>query len=217
VELLTVIGIIALLLAIFVPTVTSAIKTMRANETSSRIEKLSRGIELFAEDNAGYLPGQLKPERIKALHDQTTTGSRLLAETLFTSAGGGFPASGYLEYKSEMLTDYYSADDTLFQDLLADGHPGGSAMPICYYPARRVHRGKLGSGDQRQYVYEDNAPLTQGREHTTGFNKYVTYIPESMSDSTPVSNRPVQNDGRYLLIAPGPDRIYFSSDDRKNW
>lgn len=140
---------------------------------------------------------------------------------------------GYIEYSDE----YFKPGDTT--DLvLYDAFVGSSAKPICYYPSRlgvlnTAYANVVGgSADGIQqftkYAFEDNAahsvPTAEEKGKTIA-DKAKQFCDLSNTEEPglivdpkfPAPNRQPYNADSFLLIAPGIDRAYFTSDDQKNF
>ncbi|MCK4601005.1 MAG: prepilin-type N-terminal cleavage/methylation domain-containing protein [Phycisphaerae bacterium] len=192
VELLTVIFIIGLLASILMPTIGSILGAARAAESTARIQALAGAIMSFHRDHH-YYPGQ---------RGSNPYGSRSewLARAMFTDEDAtppSFPASSkYMSFKEGWLYD---------TDVLSDGFP--REMAICYYPAR------LGGSGLGQYVYADNDVFTNPAPTDGNEAEFHNFIEDTRFGETGAPYNP----GEFLLIAPGKDREYFTSDDPKNW
>jgi prepilin-type N-terminal cleavage/methylation domain-containing protein len=194
VELLVVIVIIMLLMGILVPTVRSILNTAQQTEAKARIQSLSRSIDLWYKENNNRYPGQVNPA---PLDNNSTTGSQLLAEALFTKIEDDgeevFPASTkYADFTDDILIDY-KLDGQTHENCISDGFP--TPMPLLYFPARI---GAAGNGSA--YKASDNNELVN--DDTKGGN---------------FSN--VSGSGgsrRYLLVGAGEDRQFYTADDITN-
>jgi len=140
---------------------------------------------------------------------------------------------GYIEYSDE----YFKPGD-MTDLVLYDAFVGSSAKPICYYPSRLgvlntdhapVTAGSAKDIDQfAKYAFEDNAahsvPTAEEKGKTIADKAKQfcdlanTEEPGLIVDPKfPAPNRQPYNADSYLLIAPGIDRAYFTSDDQKNF
>ena len=63
IELLVVIGIIALLLALLLPVLAHARRTSRASVCAAQLRELGKAMNLYANDNGGYVPRDYTPQR----------------------------------------------------------------------------------------------------------------------------------------------------------
>jgi len=169
----------------------------KIRKTGVRMARLEQGATQYKREKY-YFPGQAETAILGGNPGQLT-GSQFLARVLFTPPNGkypdDFPQSGYAEFKPDVLFTDGTRDN-----VISDGYP--DPMPICYYPARVTERGL------KQYVYEDNAVHTRGRE---GGEFY-----EFIRDANRLGEQPYKPDA-FLLVAPGPDRRYFTDDDLTNW
>lgn len=222
VELLTVIVIIALLMSILVPSITAILSLAHATKTAARISALSNGANAYKSDTQYYpgirhenrLTGSVNPE------SPTYTGSQVLAATMFaylsyTDIGSANPSreedKDYVTYNRNWLIDHSNRRDTL-----GDAFP--DQMPICYYPSRLTGPGKEAppsgySGSQQVFStfrYKDNDAYTG----TTG--QQLDKFTESIVDERFKDSDMARRGQDFLLIGPGPDKIYFTSDDVRN-
>ncbi len=221
IELLVVISILALLASIIIPSVAAALQGARQANTIARIQQLSDAATQFrlGEGDSRYYPGQ---DDVSEWKDNAgLTGSQLLAFHAFdyvdTSAtpdpsydyadvsNGNFePRSGYVDYKQGYLFNPTDEGGPDRPRSISDGMK--PPMTICYYPSR------LGQTGLDQYVYSDNSAYTDG--NTGGNNDSDEF--DSFITNDRFGDQP-WNDGGFLLIAPGADRLYFTSDDIRNW
>lgn len=230
VELLTVIVIISLLLTIIVPTISAIARGAYARKTAARIATLETGISAFYED-AGrrFYPGQQDLKKLVG-GDETGatqgpdiwTGSQWLARSLFTKKTGVFPADfgaksdpSYATFATDMLVkddpaNYSDPAADTANMAISDHFP--DALAICYYVSRPRRQGL------NQYMtgadniaYTDAAP-NPANNTTTNFEGFITN-PNFSTAGNPIPF----HDGEYLLIAPGIDRKYFTTDDITNW
>lgn len=140
---------------------------------------------------------------------------------------------GYIEYSDE----YFKPGD-MTDLVLYDAFVGSSAKPICYYPSRLgvlntdhapVAAGSAKDIDQfAKYAFEDNAahslPTAEEKGKTIA-DKAKQFCDLSNTEEPglivdpkfPAPNRQPYNADSFLLIAPGIDRAYFTSDDQKNF
>ena len=209
VELLTVIIIIALLAGILLPTVTSAIRIGHTVKTIAMCDNLDKGAESYKQER-GYYPGQdYKGWR------GTYSGSQILGASLF----------GYIQHDQANPYVQCTQDDpnpkgdkAAYKDgflitvnnrknVISDMFPEGRDEAFCYYPARKV---VTTAALNQKFTYADNSMHTDhSTENTTAF--------ETKIKDTRFGNITPFNEGRFLLIAPGVDRRFFTSDDIKNW
>ncbi len=144
-----------------------------------------------------YYPGQKDIATIGS-KEGMLTGSQALAKASFTTRREGrFPVTHYADYKDSALI---TADGR--EHVLSDRWPE-KPMPICYYPCRFGVRGLA------QYVEADNAAHTDA--HKGG--DFHEFIRDTQYEDEDVPYRP----GHFLIIAPGPDRKYFTKDDIVNF
>lgn len=164
-----------------------------------RIASLGDGAEAFKMDH-GHYPGERAIGHLVG-NGGKFTGSQILAARMF-----GYPldrigqnAQPRSEYSPYSETSLLTLPDGSFPGTLADGNP--KPMAICYYIARP---GKTGA---ERFVEADNIPYT----HAAKGGDFLEYV-RSMADKWNGSE-----DTRFLLLAPGPDRKYFTDDDVTRW
>jgi type II secretory pathway pseudopilin PulG len=196
--MLIVIAIIMLLVGIFIPSVASIMRSAAATKTRARMKELENGIDAY-HGRIGYYPGQVG-------YDNSYTGSQWLARAMYTplqakNEGGDpldeFPTNAFCEYVDKHLFKDGNREYTL-SDLF------GKPMAICYYRSNIKERHTLD-----QYAYDHNKDHTGGDKNKGEFEEVIR------DPAEPAGTLP-HNDGQYLLIAPGADREYFTSDDVNN-
>ncbi len=182
--------------------------------TAARIASLETATWQYKQDDdfGGCFPGQ-ETFDYWAPHGQPPvyTGSQVLAAHLFgyfdwdldepyamIDADDPGAESAFGDLKPSMLG--HMGDGPGERNFLMDAYP--DPLPIVYYPSGRG----MGVG---QFRFEDNAAITGKTE--AEFNAFITD-----PDSSGPNKQPVNRDG-FLLIAPGPDREYFTEDDLRNW
>lgn len=207
-EILVVIAILGVLMLIIVPSIQSARRSALLLQTEARIQSLEDGIDgFYSFSGRYYYPGQTP--RGQNVLGNALTGSRLLAQALWTpreedyiaaDAGdlpGGYPTGAYTGHSDNYEMSYQGVDHLLSDDF------SGDLMPILYYPACP---GTQGKDADAQYKYKHNQAIsTPGGEEAD----FYEFISED-------GDRPY-NPGKYLLIAPGADREYFTADDITNF
>lgn len=194
IELLTVIIIIALLLTILVPAITTIMKMGSAAKCKARISAFeSTTMAYFATNGSLYYPGQQNVAEIGG----AVTGSQVLARTLFTNSAGVYKGDGSpMPYDRELVIS-----DAANPGVLSDGF--SSPKAVCYYVSRPRAIGLS------QYVSADNSTYTGTND--AAFNAMIKNKAFSTTMDVPYKDR------QFLLIAPGPDGIYFTNDDITNW
>ena len=220
VELLTVIIIIGLLAAILLPTVTSALKTGYTAQSKTRVESLSRGAELYRSAYDLY-PGQ-STTLMGFLTAGTYSGSQVLAACMYNydvANATPVPRGGFDTYKDDFLQSLQvSAGTNPRPRSLADGFPSGKAWAILYFPSVP---GVDPTDIQNHYKYEHNQvhtnfkPVNDSADAATQRTWFYNTSTGPIVD-TRFGNRPYRP-SEYLIIAPGADRRYFTSDDVKNF
>lgn len=217
VELLMVVLIISILVGILMPVVVGVMKLAVITKSQQRVAILGVGTVAYQKDNGRY-PGQDDWGKTQLGSPQLHTGSELLAMALFSDPdGSNFPKSNYAQYQP---------NDTLFTctdvtpnrvNVISDCWPKGQTMPICYYPAR------LGETGVGMYHESDNNVFTDPKHDSADtFTKSVTHPSLAAVPADPATGRlkidasPAKM-GQFILIAPGADRKYFSTDDLNNY
>ena len=196
VELLTVMIIIGLLAAILLPTVTSALKSGYFAKTLAQRKNLGDGAENYAQDHGGFYPGQDDDT-----HYTSYKGSQILAACLFDydiTDADPEPTGKYAACKEEYLVNLEVSGTDTRNRTLSDMFPPGKDLAFCYWAYR--------SGS---FHYDDNDVYTGMTGGTSG--DFTNFILDARFDNTP------RNQGRFILIAPGSDREYFTADDVRNW
>ena len=168
-----------------------------AARSRTRISELDDGCRQYRQDHK-HFPGQSSPDKIGSGRGQLT-GAQVLARAMFTK-GATYPAPNYAMYKeSDLLT---SSDGVNYADTVSDCFPI-ERRPVLYYPAR------IGVEGVAQFVEADNAAIAGWRRNGE-FERFIQTVDPPEQDRHPCA-------GEFLLIAPGPDREYFTEDDVTNW
>ena len=200
VELLTVIIIIGLLASILLPTVTSAIRTGYVTKTLAQRKNLEDGAENFKKEHRGFYPGQEDTTLFN-----TYSGSQILAAAMYNfDISQAVPNEDtiigkYASYKE----DYLRTIDTK-TNALSDLFPAGKEKAFCYYPYRPT-----GTNPATKFLWTDN------QVHTPGTNS--ANLSSRVTDGRFGNNNEVYNEKRFVLLAPGVDRNYFTPDDIQNF
>ena len=232
-ELLIVIVIIGLLMSILTPTITAIMQQVYTANSRARFKELANGATAFKEEYGKY-PGQddytKHSEPSRGTWAYSYTGSQVLAAHMFGLYDEGHvnpyhvfdngdlgdlqPTSKYAPYEPDMLKTILDDDDKKYYLTISDGFP--KARALCYYMSAQ------GIGVD-QFHYEQNDVYTGGdRGSDTGkktFRNFQTMIVEPRLDPSLYGSgaKPAVNDGAYLLIGPGKDGDFFTTDDVKNW
>lgn len=200
VEILVVVSIIALLVGILLPSIGMAIKEAANAKTAARVATLANGCRIYHDGN-GFYPGQMYTDELGSNSSDKFTGSQWLARSLFSDADGNYPRPECAPVKaSEELMDPAQGGYQTNSDI---NNSAKEFLPILYYPAR------LGVSGVAQYVEGDNSDHTSGHVVESGgvsFSAFITDDRYGQSD-TPYSPK------KFLLIAAGRDRLFFTSDD----
>ncbi|MCY2930571.1 MAG: type II secretion system protein [Planctomycetota bacterium] len=214
VELLMVVLIISILVAMLMPVVVGVMKLALIAKCQNRVGILGVGAVAYQKDNGSY-PGQVDWGKTQLGPPQIITGSALLAKALFSDPdGSNFPKSNYVQYEPGNSLFTYTVGGKNYDNVISDLWPKGQTMPICYYPARP---GEVGVG---MYHESDNSAFTDPK-HDKTFAATITHpslpaIPASTANPGGTPATPVKAN-QFILIAPGPERLYFSTDDLNNF
>ncbi|OQB86966.1 MAG: Type II secretion system protein G precursor [Planctomycetes bacterium ADurb.Bin126] len=237
VELLTVVIIIGLLAAILLPTVTSAIKTAMAANSRTRVNSLDKGCELYKKEYQLY-PGQrYMTHATWGLNGSggNKTGSQVLAASMYLynltnplpTDNTVVPRGGFDTYKDEFLVKdgkQPGSPNDNYKFFLSDGFPRQQAYAILYYPSVPGSENKSDPNTPtvNNYRYEHNQPHTDFlpvNAHGTATNQRTEFFTRAITDTrfgTGNLSKPYRYN-EFLLIAPGPDRKYFTADDIRNF
>jgi prepilin-type N-terminal cleavage/methylation domain-containing protein len=208
VELLVVIAVIGILLGILIPALTNAIAIMSATKAEARVEAVAQGVHQFHAE-WGYFPGQNPNDTWGSITE--SNGSAFLGEVLFVEGNDPdtFPSEKYVGYEEGLVarTDDWGREDYA-QYTLLDGMKDTKA--ICYYPSIP------GRAGLEQYDVGHNTDYTP--DDQDGFRALIRDPrfddnPQADPDSDDQPYKP----GEFILVAPGKDRDYFTSDDITNW
>jgi prepilin-type N-terminal cleavage/methylation domain-containing protein len=207
VELLVVIAVIGILLGILVPALTNAIAIMSATKAEARVEAVAQGVHQFHAEY-GYFPGQNPNDAWGDITDEN--GSAFLGEVLFVDPQGGeevFPSEKYVGYEEGLVarTDDWPPHG-YDQYTLLDGMKDSRA--ICYYPSIPGREGL------EQYDVDHNTDYTpDDQDAFRGLIRDARFDDDGDVDADDQPHKP----GEFILIAPGKDREYFTTDDITNW
>ncbi|MHC4715384.1 MAG: type II secretion system protein [Planctomycetota bacterium] len=191
VELLIVIGIIALLVGILVPVVQTALVQAEVTRCAGVVSMLAASCQSYKTET-GYYPGQHDINKIgeTSAGPDIRTGSQRLREALFDEGKPWAPA-----FEAEDILDDGSVSDKFTEK-----------MAVLYFPARLGVQGtaQYNVHHNIEYVrasYDDNDRPTDA-EISQDFKEFV-------EDG---SGNP-RNYGKFLITAAGRDRLYFTPDD----
>jgi prepilin-type N-terminal cleavage/methylation domain-containing protein len=218
IELMVVFMIISLLVTILLPTINSMLATRANLRAKNRIALLANGASSYQKEY-GFYPGQEYPGLLDGGAVGTTySGSQILAATMFgyfieDPANGGSsdndilgtpePATKWAPYEVGVLATLGPNADKR-PNTISDGF--ANPMAICYYPSQMT-----GGSGLSQFQEVVNEVYTVDPYQGTGTNdEFGTRITHPRLGGA-------VNAGGILLIAPGPDRLYFTKDDLKNW
>ncbi len=240
IELLVVVAIIALLLAMAIPTFSKVRENARRVSTQARLTDLNSAIESFYQDNQRY-PGQMPAERQRMMDDNSPSNSDYTATQLmmvalfdlhYASAPSGKSAlmqdpAGWTLDLSEFTT--IPNTYTSLNEADRNGYEGveltpmddyTERMPILYFPSRRGSANKSAVYNvYNNYVYyESTSGLNQAFNDQmvnprSGGNPEEVEYGNNASDWKDSYYRP----DSFLLIAAGSDRKFFTEDDIVNF
>jgi prepilin-type N-terminal cleavage/methylation domain-containing protein len=196
IELLVVMAIIALLAGILVPTIGALSRAGYEATTKSHMQALEKGIEKYHTDHGAY-PGQ----------DRAGSGmeaSQTLVRLLFTPKGDDpfasdwEPQDAYVSLAENMIDETGNETGTNEAYVPMDGYP--RPMAICYWWSEP---GEQGSTDQ--FSQDKNSGLLTREEGS------LSELISGTATGIPLG------DGKYILVAAGKDRTFFTPDDLTNW
>jgi type II secretory pathway pseudopilin PulG len=205
IELLVVIAIIGMLIGILVPSIASALSSGYGTRTLTHMRVLEGGIDAYHLDHRIY-PGQDSVRWGKQYRQiNGLSATEHLVRCLFSDRSkdafrdGWEPVNGYANVDEDLLDNEDGTRSRTGKPYVPlDGFP--KPLTITYWPSITYR-------DQTSR-FDDNCnsgDLIKPKEGS--FNDFI---------EDPQSDRPFGY-GRYLLIAPGPDRRYFTTDDITNF
>jgi type II secretory pathway pseudopilin PulG len=234
---MVVVLIIMLLVGLAVPSMQAVIAQGYAARSTGFVKGLAAGIDTYKKD-FDYYPGQVSPlldrnynEGSKPQRDSNEIyGSQLLARAMFSPKGkthqqvetawnndtNTWPVGAYVAYNDERILE--NADPTADPNVM-DGFP--RPKTVHYYPSKVAKGGTpaiaqynashglsrdgeddVPAADQTRFLQWIKRDVPQDRWHLDPYNNDQSALPV--------------NDGTYILVAPGPDRVYFTHDDVTN-
>ena len=246
IELLVVISIITLLISILVPAFGKVKQTFARARSQKRVVELSAGITQFAADHKGLYPGQLDTSKIGYVNGAGPpyTGSQVLALCMFFQTdASGTPDPNYLADPNKGSAIYApcNAQDDLFTfngkaGTIWDQFSLSDKGAICYYPSRLGMTGFSATDNNCQFSESDNSAYTdnptvgappQPLKHPPTNNNWVNSGGNSAGNGSMCAKGGylgvadnknfVVNPGKFLLLGAGPDGIYGTPDDVKNF
>jgi prepilin-type N-terminal cleavage/methylation domain-containing protein len=225
VELLVVMGIIALLMTLLVPTITKAVEVVKKDRTLSEFKDLGLSIQSFRNDWGDIPPS--KPNDGTASSGAMSTGAANLAYYLLgpggsgwgTAGGGAMPFGGtptraygpYYQVESEYLGYEKPASGDFVLSGFLDGFKGGywdisgQSVPrgrILYfkYDLTLTTSTPLTAVG---YTVSDNGSDSTGQTNYGSPNAFIEGVTGQNNYTNPTWPRQ-----DYLLISPGPDGRY---------
>lgn len=231
VELLVVIGIIALLIAIFTPSVATVLKLAARARSVAAISELSSGALAYQQEHR-YFPGQ-RSSNI-GMGDDEFSGSQVLAASLFgldmnkedgPITPGERTMGLYVEFSEERVLDDSELEfHSVNPDISNSNHKKSFALSdrfadpraILYYPSRIGNDGLAAKIDPNDpddtdgaFNYYDCATTGQNiylQNDATGSDRAKNWKAMLVrGDSADV----VYKNDSFVLIGPGIDRTYF--------
>jgi len=209
IELMVVFMIISLLVTILLPTINSMLATRTNVRAKARISRLANGASSYQQEYDFY-PGQEYPGVVDGGGGVGPfySGSQILGAAMFGYDIGDIigtpePTNKWVSYEAGILSTL-GPDADERPHTISDGF--ANPMAICYYPSRMT-----GGNAKSQFREDANRVYTDDPYQGTGTNDTFSYRISHPQLSG------VVNAGGILLIAPGPDRLYFTKDDLKNW
>jgi len=209
VELLVVIAIIILLVGILVPVVQRTFQQAEVVRTKARVVELQAACFAY-KNETGYYPGQQYSDQVGLAEDwaganwdapnRVYTGSQYLGRALFEEG------KMYAEARwDDVITVAGARNDNpgegdTFPLINSISDRASEALAILYYPAT------LGVSGTQQYEEEDNIEYVRVHRGGMAFGDFVR-------DSRTQDEDRVRNPEGFILMAPGMDREYYSSDD----
>jgi prepilin-type N-terminal cleavage/methylation domain-containing protein len=215
VELLVVVGILALLVGIILPSLTAARDAGGALETEARMNLLARAADQYRSIH-NYYPGvRYRDGDSYDYSGQAAwarTGSQVLALSIFSPEDdpGDFPGNSRYcsQYEDDLFWPEEQWDDPWPRYTLKSGPR--KAGPICYYPANP----RAADQEMSKQFPNDIFRLNRGYTGGTAKNLYEIVTGDDSDPGDEAAPGPINN--RFILLAPGPDREFFTPDDIVN-
>jgi type II secretory pathway pseudopilin PulG len=233
IELLVIVFIIALLIAILLPTVQVIMQAAKASKTKTFVSSVAAACEAYRTANNFY-PGQ-DDYWSAQLAAGAYTGSQVLTLTVlgpnndavaanmmpfgkgFNEPGGGTSTIYWDTFAKRPAT---AKNANTVNTTMADRF--SNPLPILYYPARSNVKGASATdrnGTTGQYIMNDNVAYFNDHPEWDSNNtfrnqaNFNTYVSDPSFPAAP--GTPFQA-GSFLLISAGTDRVYGNSETWTN-
>jgi prepilin-type N-terminal cleavage/methylation domain-containing protein len=213
IELLVVIGILAILLAILMPTIGMATQLVRTNMTRNQLREIALSLKAFKTDFSDYPPSKPVGSSVDAGKMSTSAANLVYYLMGPARSGWGSGAGGQVPFGASSSTrqygPYYLADQELVLYDTANP-PKPIAFLDAFRPAGRILYWKYTKNPAvagQYYSVTDN-----GAADSTGKVNYSSQTRmEEMTKMTLAAGPPPVykwvND-EFLLVSPGPDGRY---------
>ena len=204
IELLVVMGIIGLLVALLMPAVNLAIVAVRSASTQNVIQGLASGLEAYKADWRMYPPSSNAPTRMGVVSGKTPQyGYQCLAYYLLgpTGKGWGKPAANASPtggYATATFGPYYEGETATT-----------ASITDAFSPAKNIFYFRFEPTEAAPYNVSDNGTADATDPPDTNFRSqaHLDLVGFGVK-RTDASGRTRYVREDYLLISPGPDRLY---------
>jgi prepilin-type N-terminal cleavage/methylation domain-containing protein len=213
IELLVVIGILAILLAILMPTIGMATQLVRANTTRNQMKEIALSLKAFKNDFSDYPPS--KPAGSSVDPGKMTTSAANLVYYLMGPArsGWGTGAGGQVPFGESSSTRQYGPYYLADQDLVlydTANPPKPVAFLDAFRPAGRILYFKYCKNPttpgQNYSVTDNGAADSTGKLNYSSQTRLEELTKMTLATKPSVVTKWV--DEGFLLISPGPDGRY---------
>jgi hypothetical protein len=230
---MVVVTIVLLLVAVLVPTLGAVMRAGHLARTRAHTQALSGALRTWHDLHSDTFPGQVgrwtpigesDPNALGS-GDNEITGSQVLCQAVFGDVDEPNDPNRLMEFKSDYLRDEVPVRGGQTRDhVLVDLFP--EPMPILYFPGRKAYPGRV-----KQFRIEDNLDFLIPGETVENVDAdedgdadgddlahrlHTKASTDEGADPGIEDNRPY-NDGQFLLISPGLDRMYLTDDDVTNF